>query len=226
MGGAASTTVRKMAEVLDADWFRSSAYLGLTLATVAAWRFESNRSIRLQLRDRVQLWPLFWLLVGLVYVSMACAISADLVSTVGGVGRRIARAEEWYESRRPVQVAAVSAVGFAWLSVVVVGIWRVPQRRRRYLPSALLCASLVCFAAIRVVSLHHIDTVVARTDVADVPVGTVIELSGIVLALLLVFVATRRSLTESDGPVGTDGPSPDDDEVTATAPDVRVGGRT
>lgn len=187
-----------MAELLDANSFRAGMFGVATVAMVAAWRREQVSLDRIEAAKHRVLWPVCWLLIGAIYASMALALGFNLSTSIGGVGRDLARSEEWYESRRPLQAAVVSIVGVAWLTVIVVGIWRVPQRRRRYLPSALLCTSLVCFAIIRLVSLHHVDRIVARTDVAGVPFGTVVELVGVVAALILVFTAVRQPVPDTE----------------------------
>jgi hypothetical protein len=187
-----------MAELLDANWFRTGALGTAAFATVAAWRIERVQLRQIGSTGGRALWPMCWLLIGAIYASMALVLTFDLVGTFGGLGREYARADQWYESRRPLQVAVVTIVGLIWFSIIVVGIWRVPERRRRYLPSALLCTTLVCFAIIRLVSLHQIDTIVYRTSVAGVPIGTVVEHVGVVLAVVLIVEAVRRPVADSD----------------------------
>lgn len=186
-----------MAELLDANWFRACVFGAAALAMVVAWRHERVRFDRIESVDRRILWPTCWLLIGMAYVTMALAIHFDIAEKFGGLGRAYARNGEWYESRRPLQATAVAIVGIVWLTLIVVGIWRVPERRRRYLASALLCTSLICFAIIRMVSFHYVDTIVARTSVAGVPVGTVVEHLGNILAVILSTVAARRPIPDS-----------------------------
>lgn len=186
-----------MIEVLDANSFRAGIFAVAVFVMVVAWRRERILLDRLGANGRRVLWPTCWLLIGAVYAAMALALGFDLSTSLGGLGRDIARNEEWYESRRPLQAVVVSTVGIVWLTIIVIGIWRVPERRRRYLPSALLCVSLVCFAIIRVVSLHHVDRVLARSAIAGVPFGTAVELAGIVVAMILVLRAIRRPIHDS-----------------------------
>jgi len=183
-----------MADVLDSDGFSAFAFFAVAIAAVAAWRNESGRFAQLDVATRPSLWPRFWLLLAAAYAGVALVLGSDLISTLGGLGRDYARVEEWYESRRPLQVAAIAVVTTGWLAIVVIGIWRVPARRRRYLPSAIMFTSLVCFGLIRIISLHQVDTVTQRTRIADVPVGTVVELAGLVVALLLIADGARRPI--------------------------------
>ena len=76
---------------------------------------------------------------------------------------------------------------------VVIAIWRVPERRRRYLPPALLVFTLVCFAGIRIISLHQIDAVLLRRDLAGAPIGIIIEH----IVLLAIFTASLTMLVSS-----------------------------
>jgi hypothetical protein len=69
--------------------------------------------------------------------------------------------------------------------VVVVALWRVPERRRRYLPMAIVSFSLMCYAGIRVVSLHQVDTVLYRRHIAGAKVGSVVEILGIATAIVV-----------------------------------------
>ena len=197
-----------MVELLDATWFRAGALGTAALVMVAAWQIEHVQLRQISSPGRRALWPMVWLLIGSAYAAMALVLTFDLVSTLGGLGREYARADEWYESRRPLQVAVVTIIGVTWLSIIVVGIWRVPERRRRYLPSALLCTTLVCFAIIRIVSLHQIDTIVQRTSVVGVPVGTIAELLGVILAVVLTVEALRRPVSDSGVRATRLGPQP------------------
>lgn len=185
-----------MAELLDANWFRGCAFGVASVALIVAWRYEAVQLGRVGATARCVLWPTCWLLIAGIYAAMAGALGADLAGRVGGLGREYARNEDWYDSRRPLQAAIVVIVAIVWLTIIVVGIWRVPERRRRYLPSALLCTSLICFGLIRIVSFHYVDTIVDRTSVVGVPLGTVVELVGIVVAVVLAVRASRRPVAD------------------------------
>lgn len=87
---------------------------------------------------------------------------------------------------------AVSAVGVFWLVTCGLAVWKVPERRRRYLPAFLLTSSVVGFAAIRVVSLHQVDSVLYRTSILGVDVVVYLELGLLSLLALLVVRAVQR----------------------------------
>ena len=189
-----------MPELLDSVWFRTTAFGIAVICMGFAWLHERALLARSQDDVRRILWPTCWLLIGSAYAAMGFAIVFHLSGAFGGFGRELAQSEDLYDSRRPVQAVVVAVVGVTWITLVAVGIWRVPERRRRYLASALLCTTLICFALVRVVSLHHIDTVVSRTYVAEVPVGTVVELAAIAAAVVLAFVASHRPILETHTP--------------------------
>jgi hypothetical protein len=80
----------------------------------------------------------------------------------------------------------VGLVGAGWFVAVSVACLRTPERRRRYLPMGLAVVTLAAFVAIRLVSLHQVDSVLYRRHIEGVRVGTLIELS----LLLLTSVVT------------------------------------
>jgi hypothetical protein len=114
---------------------------------------------------------------------------------VADLGRGRAADSGWYETRRPVQAAVVVALGAVWFVTVSVACWRTPERRRRYLPMGLMVVTLAAYAAIRLVSLHHIDTLLYRREIADIWVGTVIEVTLLIVTGIVTFwVPAGRSV--------------------------------
>lgn len=177
-----------MAEVLDSNACRVLAYVVASVVCVLlGWRE------RVQRRDeRRDLWPTFWFLSAALLLVLAVG-RVGLGDLLSDLGRRTAREEGWYQTRRTFQAAVVGSVAAVWGIAVIVAIWRVPERRRRYLPAAVVLSGLVCFAAIRLVSLHHVDTLLYRRDIADVRIVAIVEIVGIAIFLLAVFVSQRRT---------------------------------
>ncbi len=189
-----------MAEILDSNAVRVLAYLVAGIVCLPVWWRE-----RVQRREeRRDLWPLFWLLSAALLLVLAVG-RIGLGDLLSDLGRRTAREEGWYQTRRGLQAAVVGSVAAIWGIAVIVAIWRVPERRRRYLPAAVVLSGLVCFAAIRLVSLHHIDTLLYRRDIGGVRIVAVVEIIGVALFLVTVFLSQRRT------------PTPDRDDVAATA---------
>ena len=73
------------------------------------------------------------------------------------IGRDRARAGGWYDVRRSLQAWVIGSVAAVWAVTVAVAVWRVPERRRRYLPTAIVVFTLVCFVGVRLISLHQVD---------------------------------------------------------------------
>lgn len=181
-----------MIESADSNWILVGGYLLVAALTQVA-RLRQRR--RATSADGV--WTPFWLLTGAVLVVMAIARAGGIVDVIGDLGRERALNSGWYGSRRPVQAAVVIAVGLGWLISVSVASWRTPDRRRRYLPMGLAFVTLSAFAAIRIVSLHQIDTVLHGTHIGGIRVGTLTELLLLVvasLATLWVPVGRRATL--------------------------------
>lgn len=136
-------------------------------------------------RQLAYLWPTFWFTTAILLLVMAFGQASDVGDLLADAGRREALRNSWYEDRRSAQAIVVAAVATLWAIMALVTIWRVPERRRRYLPMALIVLSLVCFGAIRVVSLHQIDELLFRRHIGDVEIGRAVELVGLSLALIV-----------------------------------------
>jgi hypothetical protein len=175
-------------DLLNSNGLRVTAYLAASfVCALAFWRERNDRR-------RTFLWPSFWLLTAILFLAMGVARSSDLPSLVTEAGRSEAARTGWYESRRPLQALVVMLVSGCWLVTVVVAIWRVPERRRRYLPTAVMAFTLICFAAIRAVSLHHVDQVLYNRPVHGVRIAALLELAGLAVATATVGVALAAGL--------------------------------
>lgn len=159
--------------MLESTWLRVGGYVVAALVCAWAGRREGRW---LRAGGPRHLWPRFWYLTAGLFAVMAVARSTDLGGLLAEIGRAEARSEGWYDVRRSFQAVAIGSVVAAWLVVVVVFIWRLPPRRRRYLPTALVVGTLVSFAAVRMISLHQIDSLLHRNDLTGVRVGAVVEL--------------------------------------------------
>jgi hypothetical protein len=148
-------------------WFdlrlvRAGAYVLVAAAAVGMWISERRRA-----GGSAVLWPWFWLGTALILMMLAVGRLVDVGQVVTEFGRERARSSGWYGSRRRAQAFVAGTIALAWFVTLVVAIWRVPERRR-YLPMALVSATLVSFAAIRLISLHSVDTVLYRPTIAGV----------------------------------------------------------
>lgn len=186
-----------MAAALNSNWWQVTTYCIVAMLAVGAaiWERQLLRS-----GDRRDLWPLFWAMTAVVLLTMAIGHAGDLGDLIADYGRRSATSDGWYETRRTAQTTAVAVVGSVWAVVTAVAVWRFPERRRRYLPMAVVTFGLMCFAAIRVISLHQVDSLLYRRDIAGVRIGVLAELSGLAAAAaaILVRALTRRHVVEPE----------------------------
>lgn len=176
----------------------------LTIAVAVMCAVVGCREILVSRRAELRyLWPTFWFLTAVLLAVMAIGQASDIGNFISDLGRREAQSYDWYENRRSAQTVIVSLVAAVWAIVVLVAIWRVPERRRRYLPMAIIVFTLVCFGAIRVVSLHHIDAVVYRRHLGSVQIGRVIEYFLLTLAFVVAAAHLRVVRAADENRVGT-----------------------
>jgi hypothetical protein len=178
----------------DANWLRVCGYLIVAGLCCLAVRREDPGS--------PGAWPPFWLLTGGLLVVMAIGRAGDIADFVTDAMRDRAVEGGWYESRRRFQGLVVAAMGMTWFILVMTACWRVPARRRRYLPMIVVVLTIGFYAAVRIVSLHQIDGLLHRREIAEVRFGTVIELALLFLAAMCALWTPRRTL---GGPVGSRG---------------------
>lgn len=159
-----------MSELIESATARGLGYLAL--AVLALVLLGRERSVA---RPGRSLWPTFWLISAILLVTMGIAQGTSLGDFVTELGRERARESGWYGDRRPLQAAVVGVVSAFWLTAVVGSVVFVPPRRRRYLPSVLAQLTLMCFAAVRMVSFHYVDAALYRRDIAGVRIAWLTE---------------------------------------------------
>ncbi len=191
-----------MADFIDSSALRVATY-GVVALLAAWWGVRERRGIA---AHGVDWWPFYWFLSASLVAVMGIGRIGGLGDLVSEFGREQARSGGWYETRRTVQAAVVIVVAVVWLVGVTVAVLRVPPRRRRYLPHIVAFSTLIAFAAIRLVSLHQVDTVLYRRDVAGVRIVAIVELL-LLVATTLVMIATARFPSD---PQPSGSPVPDD----------------
>jgi hypothetical protein len=135
--------------------------------------------------DDPQLWPGFWFATGALLLVMAVGRASNVSDLLTDIGRSRARSGGWYEMRRSLQAPVIGVVGAVWAVTIAVTVWRAPERRRQYLPTAILVFTLVCFAGVRSISLHQADALLHTRVVRGVTVGAVIEVGLLVLVAVV-----------------------------------------
>ena len=123
---------------------------------------------------------------------MAVGRASNVSDLLTELGRERARSGGWYEVRRSLQAWVIGAVAAVWAVTVAIAVWRVPERRRRYLPTAIVVFTLVCFIGIRLISLHQVDALLHNRDVRGVTIGAVIEVGLLLLVLAVSAWRFRR----------------------------------
>jgi hypothetical protein len=158
----------------DQNWMRTIAYLVVGGLCLLAGRREPNGNL--------SRWRPFWPLTATIFVIMALGRAGGLAEWIIGRFRGEAYEAGWYADRRPLQAAVVIALACAWLLCVLVACWRIPERRRRYLPMTVIVLTVGAYVAVRAVSLHQIDTLLYRRDVSGMRVGTLVEYAVLLIA--------------------------------------------
>lgn len=180
-----------VADVLNSNGLRVLFYV---LAAGACW-IAGRRERTFLLTSTLDLWPRFWTLSAVLLLVMAFGRLTDAAGLLTQLVRNEALTSGWYEARRPLQAALVGSVAVGWFSSVATAIWRVPERRRRYLPTAVFVFSLVCFAAVRTISFHYADAILYNNPIAGVRIGSIIELlfgGCVIVAGVIRFAAPQR----------------------------------
>lgn len=182
-----------MSDLLDSSTTRVVVYAIAALLAVW-WGVRERRALS---RRRVDWWPRYWFISAVLLAVLAVARASALGDVLGDLGRDQARSSGWYDTRRTVQALVVVAVAAVWAVGVFIAVLRVPPRRRRYLPHVVALSAIIAFAAIRLVSLHHIDTLLYRRDIASVRVVAIVELTLVAGSVALMVLTARITRTQS-----------------------------
>lgn len=120
----------------------------------------------------------FWTGACALLVLLGVNKQLDLQSLLTQVGRDLAIAQGWYETRHRVQVAFVA--GLAGLGALAgAGVaWRLRRVLGRVAGPLLGLAAIAVFVVVRAASFHHVDL---RLHGGPLPLNPVFELGGIVL---------------------------------------------
>lgn len=137
-------------------------------------------------------WPTYWWCAAGVLLTLSLAVGGSLGDWLAELGRARARSGGWYDARRTLQATAVGGIAVGWVAGVLLAIWRVPPRRRRYLPHATVVSALLAFAGARAVSLHQLDALLYRRELAGVRVVAWVEVVLLLVALVVGPSAARR----------------------------------
>ena len=159
----------------DNNWMRVVAYFVVAVLCVAAGRRQQP--------DDLGVWRPFWPMTAAVLLAMAVGPGRwdrrvdRRPGTVGGARRRVVR-----QLAARYQAVVVGAIGAAWVFSVLTACWRIPERRRRYLPMMIIVMTIGAYVAIRMVSLHQVDSLLYRRDLLGMRIGTLTEYALLAIA--------------------------------------------
>lgn len=166
---------------------RSSNSLAIVLYALAA-----TTTLALGLVDRhraresgQRLWPTFWFATGGLLLVMAAGRAGNVSHLLTDIGRAQARSDGWYDVRRWLQAGVIGAVAAVWAATVALAVWRTTERRRRYLPTAIVVFTLVCYVGVRLISLHQVDALLHHRGVRGLADGAVVEV-GLLLSIIVL----------------------------------------
>jgi hypothetical protein len=181
--------------LFNSGGLRAFVYFAAGVCCVIAGIREVRRK-----RDYPELWPTFWFVTAAFFFAIVVARETDVIDLMTQLGRETAIAQGWYDDRRKYQSMVIAAITGVWFVTVVISLWRVPARRRRYLPEAIVVFSLLAFGGVRAVSLHQVDAVLYRRPIHGVKIDAILELAGVVLAIGLTFWQPRRDRRRAPTP--------------------------
>lgn len=124
--------------------------------------------------------------LAVVLAALVLSLWADAPSQLTDAARHFARLQGWYEARRPYQADVIGVLLLMMIGALGLQLsyWR---QRGGWLTLAMLALTgLVAFLGVRTVSLHQLDSLLARTAFGH-PLGSVLE--GSLLAVLAGGVA-------------------------------------
>ena len=135
------------------------------VVALVAWRQSGSKA-----------WTFLALSVALVVLAglKAAGVQAEITQD----GRSLSHHEGWYQSRRIVQGFVVSALALVGITPLLPGLGdRIPSIGRSPFRFTLSACCLFCaYILARMVSLHYVDSVLYRTDVAGISVNSIVEM--------------------------------------------------
>ena len=153
-----------------ADWVTVATYLLAAILCAQAARRAAQLGA---VRERT-----FWLITALALVLLGINELLDLQTLLTMAARSHARAHDWYEHRRAVQCAFVTALaGAAGLAGIAV-LWFTRRTHSAVRLAQIGLTFIVAFILLRAASFHHVDLILGR-GLADVTLGSLQEIAGI-----------------------------------------------
>jgi hypothetical protein len=131
-----------------------------------------------------------WLVLAALMAALGANKQLDLQTAFTVAGRRLAKAQGWYDQRRAYQAAFIAAVAGAGLLALGVLGWFTRRHWRRQGLALLGVVLLVVFVVIRASSFHRVDQMLGAR-LGALRMNHVLELGGIACVGAGAFLAAR-----------------------------------
>ena len=136
---------------------------------------------------------IFWVLLFVIMLFLACNKQLDIQTYVTAVGREVAHAQGWYDQRRTIQkevVITIALIAFLLLFYMFYMVYNLPTANKIAMVGALLTFT---FIVMRAFSFHHLDHYVGRL-IFGVKMHILIEVCGGVIVSLGAFLSVKTLL--------------------------------
>jgi hypothetical protein len=140
----------------------------------------------------------FWTACALIMLALCVNKQLDLQTLFTEIGRDLAKAEGWYNHRRPVQAAFIAGLALAGIAALAYVLWFIRGARFQYYLALVGLLFTGCFVITRAASIHHVDEFL-RFTIAGIKMNWVMELSGITVVTVSALFPDRPSATEDGG---------------------------
>ena len=173
-----------------AGWVIFSAYLAVAIACAAALRVALIGAamaavypgVERRARDRSAAYKasfLFWALLIVLFIFLGINKQIDMQTWVTVVGRRIAKAQGWYDQRAQVQTIFVLAIAVSGLAILTVLLKLTRDLLPRHVLAFFGLTLLVVFLLARAPSFHAVDAALGL-QLFGIRLSWVLELAGII----------------------------------------------
>ncbi len=170
------------------EWAIAVAYVVVALLCVGAARSARAAVVTGAWGDRSRV-ALFWVVAAAGLLLLGANKPLDLHDLLTDFGRRVARAQGWYDARRGVQIAFVAVLTIGGL-VGLKAIWRLASGDVRRLWIALVGVGILAlFVLLRAAAIHHVPVV--SDAFGDLSFGWLLEVAGIACVAVCAARATR-----------------------------------
>jgi hypothetical protein len=182
-------------------WVTVAAYLLATVASGRVWLADRRARKRGEPASAT-----FWMILTTLLLVLGINKQLDLQTLMGDVGRRMAKAQGWYENRRVYQVIFISLVTAAGLISLGVFTWLAKSQWRRNFVALMGTVFLYVFVLIRASSIHHVD-IMLRWEFLGWKWNWILELGGITVVGVGAYLAWKNPGRSDEGVLWTRGPS-------------------